>query len=169
MAPAVKRSTKLLVLFLAMMTITMMTAVSVFAGSETDGGGVTADYTVTPMHNGYCAISFSVPGTTKEVFLTGIREDKSEEIYRKFIDAWEDGKEFYVTDASIIDAEKMMDSDDADLCFAATVCNMLVYSGWSEQIDPSLGLVSEDDLFEEMISEFNNTPENYLFVKIKSA
>lgn len=164
---AAKLGINLLVLFLAMMAITLMTAVSALAGSDTGSGGVTADYTVTPMHNGYCAISFSVPGTTKEVFLTGIREDKSEEIYRKFIDEWKDGKRFLVTDPSIIDAEKTMDSDDADLCFAATVCNMLVYSGWAEQIDPSLGLVSEDDLFEEMISQFNNTPENYYFVGLE--
>ena len=117
---AAKLGINLLVLFLAMMAITLMTAVSALAGSDTGSGGVTADYTVTPMHNGYCAISFSVPGTTKEVFLTGIREDKSEEIYRKFIDEWKDGKRFLVTDPSIIDAEKTMDSDDADLCFAAT-------------------------------------------------
>ncbi|MDO4803471.1 MAG: hypothetical protein Q4A32_01460 [Lachnospiraceae bacterium] len=145
------------------MALVMATAVSAFAG---ESKGDFDSVTVIPMHNGYCALSFSVPGTTKEVFVTGIREDKAEDIYNKLISGWKDGEEFEITDESIIDAEKTMDSDDGKLCFAASGCNMLIYSGWAGQIDPTLGLVTEDDLFEEIIPEFNNTPDNIYFTGI---
>lgn len=154
-----------IIILLALIAVTiMLTTVSVSAAGN---AGMKKDFksvTVTPMHNGYCSLSFSVPGTTKEVFVTGIRKDKAEEIYNKFMDAWKDGQAFSITDESIIDAEKTPDSDDSELCFAATGINMMVYTGWAAQLDPSLKLISEDDIFEEIIPEFTNTPDNPAFL-----
>ena len=56
-----------------------------------------------------------------------------------------------------------MDSDDRRMCFAATGCNMMIYTGWAAQIDPTFGLVTEDDLFEEIIPEFTDTTDNIYF------
>ena len=154
----------IIILLALMVVMIMMTTVSVSAAGNS---GMKKDFksvTVTPMHNGYCSLSFSVPGTTKEIFVTGIREDKAEEIYNKFMDTWKDGQAFSITDESIIDAEKTMDSDDSELCFAATGINMMVYTGWAAQLDPSLKLMSEDDIFEEIIPEFTNTPDNPAFM-----
>ena len=154
-----------IIILLALIAVTiMLTTVSVSAAGN---AGMKKDFksvTVTPMHNGYCSLSFSVPGTTKEVFVTGIRKDKAEEIYNKFMDAWKDGQAFSITDESIIDAEKTPDSDDSELCFAATGINMMVYAGWAAQLDPSLKFISEDDIFEEIIPEFTNTPDNPAFL-----
>ena len=161
-AVTAKRGNRFSILLLTALAIIMVTAVPAYATTSARADDGNTDYTVSQMHNGYCAITFTVPGTSKEVFLTGIREDKADEIYHKFIDAWQDGQKFSVADESFIDAEKPADSDDSELSASAAASNMLVYSGWAAQIDPALKLLSEDDLFAKMIPEFSGMADDYL-------
>ena len=84
----------IIILLALMVVMIMMTTVSVSAAGNS---GMKKDFksvTVTPMHNGYCSLSFSVPGTTKEIFVTGIREDKAEKIKAR-VTKLEDGTVVY--------------------------------------------------------------------------
>ena len=126
---------------------------------------LTPKTTITKLPNGYVSISFPVPGTTKEIYVAGLREDKAEEIRDKLLEAYDDSGRFYIVDESIIDTEKTADCEiDNNLCFAAAGCNMLYYTGWYKMIDPDLGLLTEDDLFEKVIPEYTDTPDNLFFV-----
>ena len=101
----------------------------------------------------YYSVSFPVPGTTQEFFLTGLKAEYVEEIQDEIIGSWLNGSNFRIERLSFIDAEKTADEDgDDDLCWAASAADILTYTGWAAQA----GFDSEDDLFEAFISNFTN-------------
>ena len=55
--------------------------------------------TITKLPNGYVSISFPVPGTTKEIYVAGLREDKAEEIREEVADVASDAAEAVVDKA----------------------------------------------------------------------
>jgi len=110
-------------------------------------GGVTT--------GGYYAAEFDIPETTKNVYLTALTAEKVEEIQSRIIEKYTEGEDFSLTDLSFIDAEKTNGtSADTELCWAATASNMLAYTGWAAQADPSLA--TSDDVFERFIDAFTD-------------
>ena len=110
------------------------------------------------MSNAYYAITFSIPGTTKEGFITGLPAERTDAIQEKVVqgilsEAQTGDKSFEVEDAGIIDAEKVMQKGyDYDLCWAGSDSNMLHYTGWGKKA----GFQTEDDLFDLYAENFND-------------
>ena len=105
---------------------------------------------------GYYSVSFTVPGTSYDVFLTGLTADNVEEVQQYIIDHY-NGKNFDIEDLSFIDAEKTKEEDNDDyLCWAATASNMLTYTGWAAQA----GFDSEDDVFDAFVEAFTDNGSN---------
>lgn len=98
-------------------------------------------------------VKFTVPDTTDEVFLTGLRASYVEQIQQAIIDSYLDGENFSLTDLGFIDTEKTEKADKDDyLCWAASTSNMLTYTGWAAKA----GFENEDDLFDLFAKEFSN-------------
>ena len=114
------------------------------------------------MSNAYYAVTFSIPGTTKEGFLTGLPAERTDAIQEKVVQGIlsEDqtgDRSFEVEDAGIIDAEKVMKHDyDYDLCWAGSGSNMLHYTGWGKKA----GYETEDDLF-DLFAENSNDKRDF--------
>ena len=108
--------------------------------------------------NAYYAVSFSIPGTTKEGFLTGLPAERIDAVQEKvvtgFLNSAQTGDiSFEVEDAGIIDAEKLLRHDyDYFLCWAGSASNMLHYTGWGKKA----GFQTEDDLFDMFADNFND-------------
>ena len=103
--------------------------------------------------NGYYTAEFAMPDTTKKVFLTGLTRDNVAEIEAAVTAGYSEGEDFELVDLGFIDTEKTYDEDDDDeLCWAAATANILAYTGWGAQA----GFEDEDDLFELLISNFEN-------------
>ena len=101
----------------------------------------------------YYSVSFTLPGTQTEVFLTGLGMQDVQEIQQQIIDSYVSGENFSLTDAGFIDTEKTFNEDeDDDLCWAASTSDMLAYTGWGAKA----GFKDEDDLFEAFIGAFEN-------------
>lgn len=117
-----------------------------------------ADITADTAGNGYFSADFTIPDTSKQVYLVGLTANKVEEIQGKIIEQYVRGADFSLTDLSFIDAEKMRPTGDGDdnLCWAATASNMLIYTGWATQA----GFDSTDDVFESFISSFTDKGGN---------
>lgn len=120
-----------------------------------------ADITSDTETNGYFSADFTIPDTSKQVYLVGLTATKVEEIQGKIIQKYASGADFSLTDLSFIDAEKMRPTGDGDdyLCWAATASNMLLYTGWAAQA----GFSSSDDVFESFISAFTDDGGNPYF------
>ncbi len=104
-------------------------------------------------NNGYFSADFTIPDTTKQVFLVGLSADKVEEIQGKIIENYAVGADFKLEDLSFIDTEKTREADGDDyLCWAASASNILTYTGWAEKA----GFETTDDLFEDYIASFTN-------------
>ena len=61
---------------------------------------------------------------------------------------------------NLIDAEKLADANDSELCWAATASNMLWLTGWVKDVtNPQTGeaFKSEDELFQFLISNYTNS------------
>lgn len=104
--------------------------------------------------NGYYSVTFDIPDTTEECFLTGLLPEKTEYIQQLLLNSYINDGYFEIEDIDFIDAEKLGTklSGDSDLCWAGTASNMLRYSGWGKRA----GFDTEDDIFEEFIGSFEN-------------
>ncbi|MCR5653275.1 MAG: hypothetical protein K6F88_05700 [Ruminococcus sp.] len=100
--------------------------------------------------NGYYALSFTVPNTEKEVFLTGLRPENVDVVEKKLLSNYTSGKDFVMEELDFIDAEKEMTGKDTNLCWAGTCANMLRYTGWAEKA----GFESEDEILEVYSNSF---------------
>ncbi|MBR4513807.1 MAG: Ig domain-containing protein [Lachnospiraceae bacterium] len=100
--------------------------------------------------NGYYAVTFDIPGTTKECYLTGLTAAAVDDICDRIIANNGDNVSFSSLD--IIDAEKKYDLSGGDnlLCWAASASNMLHYSGWGA----AAGFSSEDEIFDLFAEHF---------------
>lgn len=104
---------------------------------------------------GYYAVSFTLPDTTHDVYLTGLSAAHVDEVQAKIIESYVSGTDFKLTDLGFIDTEKKRNTGDGDdnLCWAAATSNILEYTGWGAVA----GFADEDELFEQFIGEFNDT------------
>ena len=96
--------------------------------------------------NRYYAVSFLLPGTNKECFLTGLSAGTVDDICERLCASYEQGSDFYLNSLDIIDAEKRYETTggDDELCWAAASSNMLQYTGWGL----AAGFQSEDALLD---------------------
>lgn len=95
--------------------------------------------------NGYYAVSFDLPDSNKEAFLTGLTPNNLEIVQERIIDGYSSGYDFTMESIDFIDTEKTTaSSDDDELCWAASASNMLHYSGWGEKA----GFSTCDDIFD---------------------
>ena len=96
---------------------------------------------------------FMLPGTTYEVYLTGLSADNVAEIQQAVIDSYVDGDILHLENLQFIDAEKTKEGDNDDnLCWAASCANMLVYTGWAQQA----GFQTEDEVFDLYAKSFSD-------------
>ena len=104
--------------------------------------------------HGYYSISFPIPDTNKEAFITGLASDALESVQSQLLAYYSEGMDFSIEDLHIIDTEKT-ENEDADdlLCWAAATSNILHYSGWGAVG----GFETEDDLFELFIHDNNES------------
>lgn len=108
--------------------------------------------------NTFYSVSFSIPGTSKEGFLTGLPAERIDAVQEKVVTgmlnkAQTGDNSFEVEDAGIIDAEKVMRQDyDSNLCWAGSVSNLLHFTGWGKKA----GFQTEDDLFDLFAENFND-------------
>lgn len=106
----------------------------------------------------YYSAEFTIPDTSKNVFLAGLTADNIEETQQMIIDSYEDAETgFALEDLSFIDAEKTInDSSDDNLCWAAACSNILTYTGWAAQAD----FETEDDVFDAYAEAFTDDGNN---------
>ena len=101
----------------------------------------------------FYSVKFTVPETTDEVFIAGLRAGYVEQIQQAIIDSYLTGESFSLTDLGFIDTEKTEAADrDDQLCWAASASNMLTYTGWAAKA----GFQDEDEVFETFAQEFSN-------------
>lgn len=83
--------------------------------------------------NGYYAVSFDLPDSNKETFLTGLTPNNLEIVQERILDGYASESDFTMESIDFIDTEKTIASEaDNELCWAASASNMLHYSGWGE-------------------------------------
>lgn len=105
--------------------------------------------------NGYYAVSFDLPDSNKEAFLTGLTPNNLEIVQERIIDGYSSEYDFTMESIDFIDTEKTTaSSDDDELCWAASASNMLHYSGWGEKA----GFSSCDDLFDLFQENYYDGP-----------
>ena len=103
--------------------------------------------------NGFYTAQFMIPETNDEVFLTGLTQDNTDEIFQAIVAHYVDSDEFELSDLGFIDAEKAeYDENDDSLCWAAATSNLLTYTGWAAQAN----FDSTDSLFEAFIDAFED-------------
>ena len=101
--------------------------------------------------SGYCSLRFDIPGTSREVFLTGIPAARAEQIKSRIIEEYTCSTDFTIEDPDFIDVEKTAAQDvDDDFCWAAAASNMLTSTGWAAQA----GFEATDDVFDGFVSSF---------------
>lgn len=121
--------------------------------------GSTAGEAVGAAAPAYYHVQFMLPGTTEEVYLTGLRAEYVEQIQQAILDNILSGVSFDLTDLGFIDTEKTAaEDDDESLCWAAATSNVLTYTGWAAQA----GYKNTDDVFELFIRSFTNNGGNEL-------
>ncbi len=110
------------------------------------------------MANGYYAITFPIPNSTKECFLTGLTPRNVTLVQDMLVKSYASGRDFSIEDVDFIDAEKLASKRDGDdnLCWAGAASNMLQYSGWGRKA----GFETEDDIFETFIDAFEDEGGN---------
>ena len=57
---------------------------------------------------GYCGVTFTIPGTEKECFITGLKPEAVDDIRERVIESYVDGQDFDIDQIDIIDCEKDM-------------------------------------------------------------
>lgn len=102
----------------------------------------------------FYSAEFTIPETTKTVFLAGLTAENIEETQQKIIDSYTKAETgFSIEDLSFIDAEKRKgDQNDDNLCWAAACANLLSYTGWAAQA----GFETEDDVFDAFVDAFTD-------------
>ena len=100
----------------------------------------------------YYSATFMIPGTNKEVFLTGLTAASIDTICDELIANYSKGEDFVIEGLDIIDAEKLYrdKAGDDNLCWAASASNMLTYTGWGQVA----GFENEDQLFQVFADNF---------------
>ena len=108
----------------------------------------------TEAKNNYYAVTFAIPDTNKECYLTGLTAWAVDDICDMIIDHYADGEDFSFESLDIIDAEKLYETSRGDdlMCWAATASNLLYYTGWGKVA----GFENEDTIFQEFIDNFIN-------------
>ena len=108
--------------------------------------------------NGYYAIDFPIPDSTKECFIAGLTPSNTAKTQEQLLAHYAEGECFSIEDIDYIDAEKLVSKGDGDdlMCWAAAASNMLKYSGWGKRA----GFESEDDIFEALIDAFEDEAGN---------
>lgn len=135
---------KKLICVLSLLLIAALLCPMTAAAAEADGGEPDPD-------SGYCSLRFDIPGTSREVFLTGIPAARAEEIKSRIIEEYARSADFSIEDADFIDVEKTAAQDvDDDFCWAAAASNMLTGTGWAAQA----GFATTDDVFDSFVSSF---------------
>ena len=118
---------------------------------EPVGAALSGTYSTTKL-NKYYAVTFPLPGTNKECFLTGLTATSVDHICDELIKHYADGTTFVIESLNIIDAEKLYSTRGGDdlLCWAASCSNMLHYTGWGAQAQFN----DEDALLKEFAASF---------------
>ena len=109
-------------------------------------------------NGGYFSAEFSLPDTSRTVYLVGLSADRIEEIQQMIIAQYAIGADFELEDLSFIDAEKtgkQYNNGDSLLCWAATASNMLTYTGWTAKADQ--GFETADDVFDAFVNAFTDS------------
>ena len=79
-------------------------------------------------------VEFMLPGTTKQVYLTGLCAENVDDIQQEILAKYIDNQPFDFEDLNFIDAEKLKpEQNDTYLCWAASCANMLTYTGWAQK------------------------------------
>ena len=106
----------------------------------------------------YYSAEFTIPETTKNVFLAGLTAENIEETQQRIIDSYSGVDEtLSLEDLSFIDAEKTInDTEDDNLCWAAACSNILSYTGWGAQAR----FATEDDLFDAYVDGYTDNGNN---------
>ncbi len=99
--------------------------------------------------NGYYAVTFNIPDTSKECFLTGLSPLNVDVVQRELIKGYSED-DFSIENIDFIDAEKEVNGKDDELCWAAATSNILQYTGWGAKA----GFKSEDEIFEDFSNSF---------------
>ena len=101
---------------------------------------------------GYCGVTFTIPGTEKECFITGLKPEAVDDIRERVIESYVDGQDFDIDQIDIIDCEKDMGTtgNDSMLCWAGAASNLLHYTGWGRVA----GFKNEDEIFREFAKHF---------------
>lgn len=116
-------------------------------------GGIATSASASAEMNGYYAVSFDMPGTNREAFLTGLTPRNLDIVQRKIIKSYQYGTMFDIESIEFIDTEKTTYSPaDDNLCWAAASSNILAYTGWAEYA----GFDSTDELFNEFAESFKD-------------
>lgn len=127
---------------------------------DPDGSGDHDGTAAEAASGGFYSVRFSLPDTTKEVFLTGLTAGKVDEIKSRLIENYTTaGADFDLEDVSFIDTEKTItveEDDDEEMCWASATANILTYTGWAAQA----GFETADDVFEAFIAAFENKGGN---------
>ncbi|MBR4513545.1 MAG: hypothetical protein IKO61_01470 [Lachnospiraceae bacterium] len=118
---------------------------------EPVGASLSSKYD-TEAKNGFYAATFTIPGTNKECFLTGLTAASVDDICSKLIAHYERGYDFAIESLDVIDAEKLYEKEGGDdlLCWAATSSNMLHYTGWGKVA----GFNNEDEILQRFADNF---------------
>lgn len=119
---------------------------------------ICATGTAEALANGYYAIDFPIPDSTKECFIAGLTPNNAAKTQEQLLEHYITGECFSIEDIEYIDAEKLVSQGDGDdlMCWAAAASNMLKYSGWGSRA----GFESEDDIFEALIDAFEDEGGN---------
>ena len=105
--------------------------------------------------NGYYAVKFTLSETDNTTaFLTGLTGSNVSEVQTQLINARLENSAFSMESLDFIDTEKTNIKGHGDdlLCWAATACNMLWYTGWGERAP----FGSEDDIFDLYNDNFSD-------------
>ncbi|MBQ7745585.1 MAG: dockerin type I repeat-containing protein [Ruminococcus sp.] len=98
-------------------------------------------------------VEFMLPGTTKQVYLTGLCAENVDDIQQEILANYIDNQPFDFEDLNFIDAEKLKpEQSDTYLCWAASCANMLTYTGWAQKA----GFKNEDEVFDLYNKSFSN-------------
>lgn len=125
--------------------------------ADTDDAELFNKYGSSGSLNGYYTLKFSldVSNNGKQCFLTGLSQDKCDEVENNIKESVLSDEDFSIEDTSFIDAEKITNDEGADdnMCWAAASSNILYYTGWAAKAGFDANS-DEDDVFEAFVNNF---------------
>lgn len=122
---------------------------------------ITSNAGVKEQSNGYYSASFTISESEKtEAFITGLTLENVEIVQNTIIACYEEGIDFSIDSLDFIDVEKNGNSDSM-LCWAATISDMLHYTGWGKKagFDSNNELL---DLYRDNFTDLGGWPINGL-------